>query len=129
MLPWLKEQLNEWVNTNHHAIYIVSKSSSHQSIFVQVNQNSRYLILNTLLNRLYGGIHFWTQVQLFLKQWRSESNHVTNKWAFISSYSMFCGLILYDKDGGLLQIFVHIKYYMLWYFAVIKYVFEIDKGQ
>ena len=40
---------------------------------------------------------------------------------------MFCGLILYDKDGGLLQIFVHIKYFMLWYFAVIKYVFEIDK--
>ena len=42
---------------------------------------------------------------------------------------MFCGLILYDKDLGLLQIFVHIKYYMLWYFADIEYVFEIDKGQ
>ena len=24
-----------------------------------------------------------------------------------------CGLILYDKDGGLLETFVHIKYYML----------------
>ena len=41
---------------------------------------------------------------------------------------MFCGLILYDKDGDLLQTFVHIKYYMLWYSANIKYVFEIDKG-
>ena len=39
----------------------------------------------TLLNRLYGGINFWTQVQLFLKQWQSESKYVTNKWAFISS--------------------------------------------
>ena len=42
---------------------------------------------------------------------------------------MFCGLILYDKDGGSLQTFVHITYFKLWYFAVIKYVFEIDKGQ
>ena len=42
---------------------------------------------------------------------------------------MFCGLILYDIDGGLLQTYVHIEYYMLWYFAVIKYVLEIDKGQ
>ena len=42
---------------------------------------------------------------------------------------MFCGLILYDKDEGLLQTFLHIKYHMLWYFAVIKYAFEIDKGQ
>ena len=42
---------------------------------------------------------------------------------------MFCGLILYDKDGGLVHTFAHIKYYMLWYFVVIKYVFEIDKGQ
>ena len=42
---------------------------------------------------------------------------------------MFCGLIVYDKDWGLLQTFVHINYNMLWYFAVIKYVFEIDKGQ
>ena len=63
----------------------------------------------TLLNRLYGGIHFWTQVQLFLKQWQSESKHVANEWAFISSQSMFCGLIMYDKDGGLLQTFVHIE--------------------
>ena len=38
---------------------------------------------------------------------------------------MFCGLILYDKDGGLVQTFVH---HMLWCFVVIKYVFEIDKG-
>ena len=35
----------------------------------------------------------------------------------------------YDKDGCLLQALVHIEYYMLWYFAVIKYVFEIDKGK
>ena len=42
---------------------------------------------------------------------------------------MFCGFILYDKDGGWLQTFVHIKYFMLWYFAAIKYVFEIDKSQ
>ena len=42
---------------------------------------------------------------------------------------MFCGLILYDRDGGLLQTLVHIKYYMLLYFAVIKYVFEKDQGQ
>ena len=42
---------------------------------------------------------------------------------------MFCGLILYDKEGGLLQTLVHIKYHMLSYCAVIKYVFEIDKGQ
>ena len=42
---------------------------------------------------------------------------------------MFCGLILYDKDGGLLETFVHIEYNMLWYFTVIQYVFEIDKGQ
>ena len=42
---------------------------------------------------------------------------------------MFYGLILYDKDGGLLQTFVHIKNFMLWYFAAIKYVFEIDKSQ
>ena len=42
---------------------------------------------------------------------------------------MFCGLILYDNDWGLLQTFVHIKYYMFWYFTVTKYVFEIDKGQ
>ena len=42
---------------------------------------------------------------------------------------MFCGLILYDKDGGLLQTSMHIKYFMVWCFAVIKYVFEIDKGQ
>ena len=42
---------------------------------------------------------------------------------------MFCVLILYDKDGGLLQTFVHIESYMLWYFADIKYVFEIDKCQ
>ena len=42
---------------------------------------------------------------------------------------MFCGLILYDKDGELLQTLLHIKYYMLWYFAVIKYVLEKDKGQ
>ena len=42
---------------------------------------------------------------------------------------MLCGLILYDKDGGLLQTLVHINYYMLWYFAVIKYVFGVDKGQ
>ena len=42
---------------------------------------------------------------------------------------MFCCLILYDTDEVLLQIFVHVKYYMFWYFAVIKYVFEIDKGQ
>ena len=48
---------------------------------------------------------------------------------FLSLLSMFCGLILYDKDGGLLETFVHIKYYILWYFAVIKYAFEIDKGQ
>ena len=41
---------------------------------------------------------------------------------------MFCGLILYDKDEGLLQTLMHIKYYLLWYVAVIKYVFEIDKG-
>ena len=39
----------------------------------------------TLLNRLYGGIHFWTRVQLFLKQRQSESKLVTNKWPFISS--------------------------------------------
>ena len=85
--------------------------------------------VSTLLNRLYGGIHFWTQVQLFLKQWQSESNNVTNKLAFISSLIMFCGLILYDKEGGLFQTLMHIKYYILWYFTVIKYVFEIDKGQ
>ena len=42
---------------------------------------------------------------------------------------MFWCLILYDKEGVLLQIFVHAKYFMFWYFAVIKYVFEIDKGQ
>ena len=42
---------------------------------------------------------------------------------------MFCGLILYDKDRGLLQTLVHIIYYMLWYFSVITYVFEIDEGQ
>ena len=42
---------------------------------------------------------------------------------------MFWCLILYDKEGVLLQIFVHAKYYMFWYFAVIKYVFEIDKDQ
>ena len=42
---------------------------------------------------------------------------------------MFCGLILYDKDGGLLETFVQIKYYMPWYFAGTKYVFEIDNGQ
>ena len=42
---------------------------------------------------------------------------------------MFCDLSLYDKDGGLLQTFVHIKYFILGYFAVIKYMFEIDKGQ
>ena len=42
---------------------------------------------------------------------------------------MFWCLILYDKEGVLLQIFVHAKYYMFWYFAVIKYAFEIDKGQ
>ena len=40
---------------------------------------------------------------------------------------MFCGLISYDKDGGLLQTFVRIEYYTLSYFAVIKYVFEIDR--
>ena len=42
---------------------------------------------------------------------------------------MLCGLILYDKDGDLLQIFVHFKYDMLWYFEVIKCVFEIDNGR
>ena len=42
---------------------------------------------------------------------------------------MFCCLILYDTDEVLLQIFVHVKYNMFWYFAVIKYVFEIDKDQ
>ena len=42
---------------------------------------------------------------------------------------MFWCLILYDKEGVLLQIFVHAKYDMFWYFTVIKYVFEIDKGQ
>ena len=40
---------------------------------------------------------------------------------------MFWCLILYDKKE--VFIFVHAKYYMFWYFAVIKYVFEIDKGQ
>ena len=42
---------------------------------------------------------------------------------------MFCVWILYDKDWGLLQTFVHIESNMLWYFADIKYVFAIDKGQ
>ena len=48
---------------------------------------------------------------------------------FISSLIMFCGLMLYDKDGGLFQTLVHIKYYMFWNFTVMKYVFKIDKGQ
>ena len=36
---------------------------------------------------------------------------------------------MYDKDGELLQTFEHLKYFIFRYFAVIKYAFEIDKGQ
>ena len=37
---------------------------------------------------------------------------------------MLCGLLLCDKDTCLLQLFVHIQYYMLSYFKKNKYVFS-----
>ena len=53
-------------------------------LILQLLHHKSWVPYSTLLNQLYGVIHFWTQVQLFLKQWQSESKHVTNKWAFIS---------------------------------------------
>ena len=85
----------------------------------------------TLLNRLNGGISFLNtstavsettiEVKVNMSLINGRLYIQFHKVCFVVKFCMI-------KMEVWFKHIVHIKYYMLWYFVVIKYVFEIDKG-